>query len=614
MPPIAAEISGEETRPAPLPPFARPKDGATPADEPVIKLGWMPDQDAAIVGVIDSAIALSHARFRRLDNGSRFLAAWLQGGEWRDGSAVHFGRELFRTEIDHLMFRARKAGTIDEGLFDREADVTQFPEARGDRRAENSATHGTFVADLAAGFDLRRGEDDEHRRRLPLIAVGLPPNTSMGSSGSFLEFYALHAIEYIIDRADRIWRACGYEGPGFPIIINLSYGLQAGPKDGYMLIERVINYVNEKAEETGRPIRVILPAGNDLLSEGAAKFTFGDPPQSELDWRLQPEDQTPNYAEIWSDLIEGAGPKAPEHPLGVCLTPPNGPTSSGDPGCHGQMMTLSDDHGPVARIYCRKYEGGEASNPWHRMQYVLCTRPTLPEDRRPGAQPGGWTLKVVTEIATVGYGYVQSDQSLTYGSETGLASYFAHPDFHDFDETGRYIDVYSYPTDGTDPVDTDVTPPMRRRATLNTIASLAGARVIGSYRKTDGKPSIYSSAASSDAVGAGRVAPTCLLPGEEGAAQFGLMAAGSKSGSAALMSGTSFSTALATRMVAIAMLGWIDGKRVGEAPGTEDWFQAEALTHEGIKDWPGDVRPEKAGFGRLTTPATGRMERSFVAE
>ena len=45
----------------------------------------------------------------------------------------------------------------------------------------------------------------------------------------------------IIDRADRIWQACGY-GPdgGFPIVINLSYGLKAGPKDGHMLIEEVI--------------------------------------------------------------------------------------------------------------------------------------------------------------------------------------------------------------------------------------------------------------------------------------------------------------------------------------------------------------------------------------
>ena len=63
------------------------------------------------------------------------------------------------------------------------------------------------------------------------------------------------------------------------------------------------------------------------------------------------------------------------------------------------------------------------------------------------------------------------------------------------------IDVASY---DTTPIDTDDTPPIRRRSTLNTIATLQEARVIGSYRMSDGKPSIYSSAASSDAVGAGR--------------------------------------------------------------------------------------------------------------
>ncbi len=174
------------------------------SDDPLIELSWMPDQDCAVVGVIDSAIALSHARFRRIDGGTRFLSAWLMNGTWRKGAAVPFGRELFRTELDRLMFRALAAGGLDEGQFDRAAEASQYPHPRGDRRLDTHATHGTSVADLAAGFDLRLSSEDEKRRRLPLIAVGLPPRTSMGSSGNFLEFFAMHAVEYVIDRADRI--------------------------------------------------------------------------------------------------------------------------------------------------------------------------------------------------------------------------------------------------------------------------------------------------------------------------------------------------------------------------------------------------------------------------
>ncbi|MEO0915458.1 MAG: hypothetical protein AAFY31_00485 [Pseudomonadota bacterium] len=603
MSPMAAAISGRSHQAAALPTFARATGPV--AEDPLIRLTWMPDADNAVVGVIDSGIALSHARFRRLDGGTRFLSAWLMGGRWREGSAVPFGRELFRTEIDQIMFRAVSAGALEEADFDRRADASQYFSPRGDRRLDNNATHGTFVTDLAAGYDLRQSDEDERRRRLPIIGVGLPPNSSMGASGNFLEFYALHAIEYIIDRADRIWAACDLpEGGAFPVIINLSYGLQAGPKDGYLLIEKVIRAINEKSEKTGRPIRVILPAGNDLLSEGCAAFDFSGDRAQMLDWRLQPEDQTPNFAEIWSDTLTGNGGHDAAHPFGLSLRPPSGPASAATPGQNGQINTLHLDGAPVARIYCRKYEG-EAGT--HRMSYIICAAPTLQPDRDIGAPAGAWTWTLTSRREKRGFAYVQSDQNLTYGGNTGLASYFAHPDFQERDDTGRLIDVASYEPN---PVDTDVTPPMRRRGTLNSIASLAEAPVIGSYRESDGKPSIYSSSASSDAVGAGRTAPTALLPGEGGPALFGVMAAGSKSGSAALMSGTSFSTALATRAVSQAMLDWISAGRVGEAPGTEGWFQVEAQTHESAAGYPGATVAEKAGGGRIAAPETGRLPRA----
>ena len=160
------------------------------AEDPLIRLTWMPDADCTVVGVIDSYLALSHARFRRLDGGSRFLSAWLMNGEWRDEAAVPFGRELFRTEIDQLMFRSMAAGTLDEAEFDRQSGASFWGAVRGERMLESNATHGTFVTDLAAGYDLRQSHEDEYRRRLPIIGVGLPPNVSMGSSGENLEFFA----------------------------------------------------------------------------------------------------------------------------------------------------------------------------------------------------------------------------------------------------------------------------------------------------------------------------------------------------------------------------------------------------------------------------------------
>lgn len=608
--PLAAEIEGTATRPAPLPPFARKPDDVDALDGPAIELDWTPSEDCAIVAVIDSAIALSHARFRRLDGGSRFLSAWLMNGKWRP-SAVPFGRELFQKEIDRLMFGATMAGTVDESVFDRSAGLTQFGEMRGDRRLENNGTHGTMVADLAAGFDLRRASDDEHRRRLPMIGVGLPPRTSMGSSGSFLEFFAMHALEYIVDRADAIWTAVeGNKVGGYPIVINLSYGLQAGPKDGEMLIEKVMRAIEKRAAEMDRPVRIILPAGNDLQSEGAALFDLSNGDVDGVEWRIKPEDHTPNYAEVWSDVIKNDGGDDPVHPLSLMLAPPSGPVSPSAPGRAGQMTTLSDENGrPVARIYCRKHDNrpkaGEPAS-WHRVGYILCTAPTLPEEPRLQSAPAGsWRLGVSAEVAAKGFAYVQSDQSLTFGSNTGLVSTFAHPAYAPFDDTGRPIDIVDYPYDGSKPRDTDNTPPMRRRDTMNTIAHLKEARVIGSYRVTDGKPTPYSSA-SSDAVGNGRAAPSALLPGEDGAARFGLLGAGSKSGSVTAMSGTSFSTGLATRAVSLAMLDWLDDKSK-PVPGDEAWFADQAAKTVG--HFPGKVVKQKAGAGRMFAPSTGRIER-----
>ena len=612
-------LCGDRESPAPLPGFARKPRDEEMAEAPDIQLTWMPDADSVIVGIIDSAIALSHARFRRIDGGTRFLAAWLQGGTWRSGAAVPFGRELFRTEIDRLMWRATVGGVIDESAFDRASGLTQFGHPRGDRRLETNATHGTHVADLAVGFDLRDSRQDEARRRLPLIGVGLPPRTSMGANGNFLEFFAIHALEYIIDRADRIWQACGY-GPdgGFPIVINLSYGLKAGSKDGHMLIEEVIRAATRRGRELGRPIRVILPAGNDLLSEGVAEFDIVPRVPVTLDWRIRPEDHTPNFAEIWSEIQPGDGGPQPRHPLLAQVSPPLGPASPDGPGRAGQIATLTDTDAPdrpLARIYCRKHDNaaptGPATHPWHRVGYYLCTAPTLEIDRMSGAPAGAWKLAVsgAEPGAEHAYAYVQSDQTLTFGSITGLLSTFDHPDFQAVDERGRAIDACDYPLHDSDPVLTDLPPPITRRGTLNAIAGHSESRVIASYRATDGKPSTFSSAASSEPVGDGRAAPTVALPGQDGAARFGLLGAGSKSGSAAVMQGTSFSTALATRMVAMALLDWLDGGRKSDAPGSEGWFLKQAVAEEAEADWHGRVSAIKGGFGRLPAPPRGRLPR-----
>ena len=80
------------------------------------------------------------------------------------------------------------------------------------------------------------------------------------------------------------------------------------------------------------------------------------------------------------------------------------------------------------------------------------------------------------------------------------------------------------------------------------------------------------------------------------------------------MSGTSFSTALATRAVSHAMLSWVskpeEDRKKTPAPGTEAWFCERAEDDDAHAHWPGATVAEKAGCGRKNGPSTGRMDRA----
>jgi hypothetical protein len=67
------------------------------------------------------------------------------------------------------------------------------------------------------------------------------------------------------------------------------------------------------------------------------------------------------------------------------------------------------------------------------------------------------------------------------------------------------------------------------------------------------------------------------------------------------MQGTSFSTAMATRRVALALLDWIDGGRPedGTGIGTAAWLKTLAEQEEQAQRFAGKIVPEKSGAGRL---------------
>lgn len=579
------------------------------------------NRKSVITGVIDAGVALSHDRFRRPGGGTRILSAWAQGGKWAGQTHLPFGCELMQGQIDGHMAACTSALGVDEAAFNRRAGLVDYADPFSERWIDTDAPHGTHVADLAAGFD--PAAIGTLRDRLPMIVVELAPRVAIGPSGSYLEFYVMWAIRHIALTADAIWDALFARGDkagqgGFPIVINLSYGLLAGPKDGTMAVQKYMAGLN--AARPGRPpLVVMLPAGNDNLERGVATLTVAPETRARrIGWRISPEDHTSNYAEVWTGAMCGSPVAGALHPCAISLSPPGGPAGPGTAGAEGQFCDLSWSAGGlsevVARIYCRQTHDAvppatPAQATYHRLHYVICAAPSFRGGER-AAPSGVWTIALsTTGPALDALLYVQSDQDLTPGHGLGRMSYFDDPLYATHDALGRLNDTYF-----RDPVTGAVTTnfstgPVKRRDTLNAIAAGGGTLTIAGYRRSDGLPADYSSAGRD---GADPQQPGYACVSDDGIWRNGRMAAGGRSGSTAVLQGTSFATGEATRIVARDFLRQMDNGVTGTALQVAGaGFVANVPDPWPVPPYPmpASAMPLKLGSERLPMQDHGRLPR-----
>ena len=235
----------------------------------------LPDE-AIIIGVIDTGVPLHHRRsmFRAGVAGapqSRILAAWQQSATAPQGEEdrVPFGAALGGPEIDDLIAKhTRSAGGLDETAFNRAAGLTQPLSPLGHRDLDFQASHGAHVLDLAGGMDPDADLSalpaalQGFQERVRFIVVNLPPPALFGAAGAFLQYYASFALQWIVDVADWLW----LQKPGrtdrlkrtFPVALNLSFGMHAGPKDGGLPFE--IRDPKLRQARLGHPDQIPCPA------------------------------------------------------------------------------------------------------------------------------------------------------------------------------------------------------------------------------------------------------------------------------------------------------------------------------------------------------------------
>lgn len=497
-----------------------------------------------VIGLIDDFVAYAHPRFRDAAGGSRVRHVWSQDAtrpacvaadSWQPCADFPYGYEL------DTQARA------DEGVALRDT----YPSVL--RRW----THGTHVADLAAG-----GDAAPDKEGLPdIVAVHLPRRGVADTSGSALKMQVLDALHYIVERA----------GPDASVVVNLSYGTMAGPHDGQTILEQAIDDL--VALRQGR-LWVVVPAGNSREARCHAMVKL-NPSKStaKLRWKLLPDDATPSWLEIWL-------PKAAAVEVKL-----RGPGGTHRIRCtKGEMVAAPADgalRGACGVIYFDRV----ADSPDNGTMILVALAPTVSTDPKvPTVAAGVWTVELSHDgQADLGeiHAWIERDDT-PFGHPTrGRQSYFVDP---------QYKASGQHPEPAADSAQAYV----KRRGAFNTIATGARTLVAGAYVGQNNEVARYSGGGPTRRPE--RLGPSLLARGDESPTLHGVLAAGTGAADRVRMNGSSVAAPQVARAVAEILSE--GGAAVPRGLNTKYMLQRLAKGFlPGAKAGPTD--PEREGLGRL---------------
>jgi hypothetical protein len=517
-----------------------------------------------IMAVIDDGIPFAHRNFRDASGRrTRIEFCWLQSVTADpEQNSVLFGREYMRDQIDRYVERF---GDDEDRLY-REAGAMTDADDFGSLLAHH-ATHGAHVMDLATGYDAARGETAPEEIRI--IAVQLPNSVTMDTSGFGKDMYMLSAFHYIFHRADMIADMYGVPTPR--LVINFSYGYSGGRHDGETELEAAIDEL-VKMRRVYAPTALVLPAGNAFLDrlhgeicdrdfkEGAAQFH----------WRLQPNDRTSSYLELWFYQNQPSG-------YSIELWDPfdrsqfssaiNAGVSSGG-GDPLDVYSLQDDDGvQIGQVSVDEHRA-DAQDSTHltgRWRVLVVMAPTEPEDASlPGADSGKWTVVIRREAGSKPldgpiHCWIQRATDFEAFRSGSRQSYF-----------DDLSDVRYTPEGDLAQVDSD-NAFVKRFGSLNGLATGRTALIVAGYRLGAGlgssleeaRPALYSSAGTRERGWPGAKVG-CSSMSDRSRVLPGTIAAGVRSGALSLVQGTSAAAPFVARRLATVFVTAVDN-RVNDA-------------------------------------------------
>jgi len=513
---------GHHTRPV--------HDPCTPDSHPV----EAPDRlSGKVLGLIDGGMAFANQVFLNSDGGTRVKHFWRQNdtqdGNW-PGNEPHrqtpldparagprprdmgYGHELSGTAINAAMNKHRHHGQLDEDALYQYLQLWEL---------SKPVDHGTHVMSLACGAGGLLQPRNDDASRCDLIAVQFDVSNVRDTSGGAMNVSVLDALMYILARCT----------PDAELVVNISWGTLAGPHDGSSILEAAMDQL---IELHGGRLQVTVPAGNAYQSRTHANDTLAPGASLPLHWRVQPDDRTQSFLEIWIPT-EAQG-------VEISVTPPghDKPLPAMRMGQSG--LWLNQGGLPM----CGLIFPGESALGIGSTCALLALAPTFSHSATAAIGPfGSWQvrLKNTSSQPVVFDAYVERDD-VALGQNTGARqSYFEDEWYDTSGNIGSFVDHPDNPT------------PIRRSGTFNSLSTGQHTVSVGGIRRHPslaGEFARYSprkpdpDAGRPQRPGVTKV-PDTLALSDSNPALWGMLGAGSLSGSVVRLAGTSSAAPLEAR-------------------------------------------------------------------
>jgi Subtilase family len=442
------------------------------------------------------------------------------------------GREFTDSDLLTLVKRHIHHGRVEE-----EAVYAEFAQGTQDKvnRLNRRMAHGTHIMDLACGPRLLQdtmctvqqpalgaspvktpswnaaGDDAS---TADIIFVQLPMQTVQDTSGSgSMASDVLQALDYIMGECD----------DDAKVVVNLSWGTLAGAHTGSSVLERGIDL---RIKQHKPRLQVVIPAGNAYQTRAHANFCLEPNKDLTLHWRVQPDDATESYVELFTE----------DHGrLQVTITLPDGSTLA--PITRGSINTYSRPFNAPTPITGVTYM--PPVPPQKDESVLIAIAPTVSMTATRNTAPHGlWKIKVKNtgNKKTVVDAYIERDD-VALGTKRGARqSYFEDPAYDieaKVDDKKRSF--YSNPPNAY----------VRREGTFNSMATGKRPTVVGGQRQSDldfaeySPRSVYSPRPKREGTPEFKEKQLHYAISEESRTLHGVRAAGTRGGGTVRLSGTS---------------------------------------------------------------------------